>query len=179
VLSSTHGGASCITLTGDHQATSYTTTVATTGSVRFGIVGMDTLSTSGATTRTATFSPRLVQQSSSAVSWGGTWKKATGPSWSGGSAKYASTRGRSATYKVTGRAVALVALKAPTRGKLKIYVGGTYQTTIDLSKVSAAAYRTVVWQTTWSTVRTRTIKVVVVGTGSHPRVDVDAFVAFK
>jgi hypothetical protein len=37
----------------------------------------------------------------------------------------------------------------------------------------------VVWQGTWATSATRTIKLVVVGTAGHPRVDIDAFVVVR
>ena len=92
--------------------------------------------------------------------------------------RYAKTAGRSVSYTFTGRSIALVTSKSASRGKVKIYVNGVYQTTVDTYR-SATQYRAVVWQKSWSTSGTRTIKLVVSGTSGRPRVDLDAFVVVK
>ena len=76
--------------------------------------------------------------------------------------------------RVTGRSIALVTTKAPTRGTVKVYVNGTYVATVDLY-ATTTKYRALAWQKTWSTSGTRTVKLVVVGTSGRPRVDLDAF----
>ena len=61
---------------------------------------------------------------------------------------------------------------------MKVPANGGYVTTLNLYR-SSMQYRSVVWQKSWATNWTRTIKLVVVGTAGHPRVDVDAFVVVK
>jgi hypothetical protein len=60
-----------------------------------------------------------------------------------------------------------------TRGSARIYVDGTYVTTISLH--GAAESRQVVYAKRFAALGTHTIKIKVVGTAGHPRVDVDAF----
>lgn len=121
------------------------------------------------------FVPRLVQQSSSAVRYGGTWKTASATSYSGGSVKYAKSAGAWASYTFTGASVGWVAEKGPTRGSAKVYIDGAYKTTISLYASSYQA-RQIVYTFSWTSNGTHMIKIVVVGTAGHPRVDVDAFV---
>jgi hypothetical protein len=120
----------------------------------------------------------LVQQSSTYVKYGGSWATATSSSLSGGSAKYATSVGASATWTFSGRSIALVTTTAFNRGKVRIYVNGALVATVDL-RSSTTKYRCLAWQKTWSTTAKRTIKIVVVGTAGRARVDVDAFATLK
>ena len=78
------------------------------------------------------------------------------------------------SYTFTGRAIGFVTATGPTRGKVKVYLNGTFITTLDL-RTSSTKYRMLAWQRTWATSATRTIKLVVVGTTGRPRIDLDAF----
>jgi lysozyme len=122
-----------------------------------------------------TFLPRRVQQTSTAVSWGGTWKNASDPSYSGGSVRYSTSAGAWASYTFTGSAVAWVAERGPTRGSARVYVDGVYKKTVDLYYPTYQSKR-IVYAINWSANGTHTIRIVVEGTAGHPRVDVDAFV---
>ena len=166
------------TSVGTYAGTGTSVTAATSGNVRYRVRATDRVGNVAPWAYTATLTPRLTQQSSTAVKYGGTWTKASSTSYSGSSTRYAKVRGRSASYKFTGRSIALVTTKSPSRGKAKIYVNGVYQATIDLYR-SSTQNRTVAWQKSWSTAGTRTIKVVVAGTNGRPRVDVDAFVVLR
>ncbi|HEY3334872.1 MAG TPA: CSLREA domain-containing protein [Candidatus Limnocylindrales bacterium] len=126
----------------------------------------------------ATFAARLLQQSSSAVHYSGTWATTWSASFSGGSTRRSSSAGASASLTATGRAYAFVTTTGPTRGKAKVYVNGVLKATIDLRSVTLT-YRVQAWSIRYSTSTSRTIKVVVVGTSGRPRVDVDAFVVLK
>ena len=159
-------------------AASARVTTPSSGTVQFRVRAVDKAGNTGAWTLGLTLSPSLVQQTSTAVKYSGTWSSGGSSSYSGGSVKYATVAGRSASYAFTGRSIALVTTKSPTRGKVKIYVNNSYVTTVDLYR-SKSQYRAVVWQKTWSTSGARTVKLVVVGTSGRPRVDLDAFVVVK
>jgi hypothetical protein len=79
---------------------------------------------------------------------------------------------------LTGRSVAWVSLKAPTRGKAGVYVNGRLVATVDLSTATWQPQR-FVWTRTWATVATRTIDIRVLGTAGRPRVDIDGFVVIR
>jgi hypothetical protein len=158
--------------------TSITTTVPTGGTVRFRVKAVDVATNEGAWATGPVLTPRLVQQTSSAITYRRTWAKQSSSSYSGGSVRYSTKTGASATYKVTSRSIALITTKSPKRGKVKIYVNGALAATVDL-KSSSTQYRVVAWQRTFSTSASRTIKLVVVGTSGRPRVDLDAFAYVK
>jgi hypothetical protein len=116
----------------------------------------------------------LPQQSYAGLVWKGTWKGATLDQCSGGSVRYATAAGASAAYSFTGRAIAWVTTLGPDRGSAKVYVDGVLVTTIDLH-VTATTYRRVAFARSWSATGSHTLRIVVLGTAGHPRVDVDAF----
>ena len=155
-----------------------TVAAVSSGTVRYRVRTIDVAGNVGAWTNGTILSPSLVQETSSSVRYSGTWSRSTSSSYSGGTAMAASIAGRSATYAFTGRSIALVTTNSRTRGKVKLYINGVYQTTVDLYR-SSTQYRAIAWQKTWSTSATRTIKVVVVGTSGRPRVDLDAFAVVR
>ncbi len=122
--------------------------------------------------------PVISQESAAAISYSGAWATATATSASGGRTRYATRAGASATFRFSGRAVALVAPKGPAMGSAKVYVDGVYLRTISL-RASTARSRQVVVTDSWATSGSHSIKVVVVGTSGHPRVEVDAFVVLR
>jgi len=93
--------------------------------------------------------------------------------FSGGSVRYATAAGATASLTTSARSLAFVTTIASTRGSVRIYIDGGYRATISLS--GATAYRRIVYSTGWATLGTHSIKIVVVGTAGHPRVDLDAF----
>ena len=118
------------------------------------------------------------QETSTAIAYGGTWTRTSSPGASGGYTRYASRAGRSATFKFTGRGVQVVAPKSAGRGSVKVYVDGAYVKTISLYSRTSLA-RQVVYGRNWTSNATHTVKLVVIGTAGHPRVDVDAFVVLR
>ena len=74
--------------------------------------------------------------------------------------------------------MALVAPRGTSRGEAKVYVDGVYDSTISLHRASAQS-QVVVFARSWPTKAAHTVKLVVVGTAGHPRVDVDAFVVIR
>ncbi len=177
-LAQSRNGAAWTTVSTSLTSKSAGVMAASSGTVRYRVRSVDAAGNAGAWVNGITLSPRLTQQTSSSVKYSGTWTSASSSSFSGGSAKYAKAAGRSASLKFTGRSIALVTAKSPSRGKVKVYVNGKFVTTVDL-RGSSTQYRAVAWQSTWSTSATRTVKLVVVGTSGRPRVDLDAFVVVK
>jgi beta-N-acetylhexosaminidase len=119
--------------------------------------------------------PLVAQQSSTAVRFGGIWKMVASSSYSGGSTKYATAAGASASYTFTGSGIGWVTAVGPTRGSAKVYIDGVYKKTVSLHS-STTALRRIAYAINWRSQGRHTIKVVVVGSAGHPRIDVDAFV---
>ena len=130
-----------------------------------------------------TFTPTVFQQTTNIaaakVVYSGSWTSSSSSVYSGGSVKYASVAGRSATFTATGaRAIAIVTDKAPSRGSFKVYVDGVLKGTISTYSTTTK-YRQNVFQFSWPTAGTHSVKIVVSGTPGTRRVDLDAFVVLK
>jgi hypothetical protein len=121
---------------------------------------------------TSTWYPRLRQQTDAAFVYAGAWASASAADFSGGSVKQSSTAGASVTYTFSGRAVAVMATLRPTNGQVQVWVDGTLAATV--STAGATTYRQVVWSRGWSGYASHTIKLVVVGTATGPKVELDA-----
>ncbi len=176
---SINGGAWAAVALPSTATTSLATTVPSTGTVAFRATACDNAGNC-TNSETGTLRASIVQQSSAAVTWTGAWTAGTGATFSGGSTRYATARGASATFRVTGRSVALVTQRAPASGYAWIYVDGAVTPAAKVSLTrSPAQPRFIAWQMTWATSGTHTIRVWVAGTAGKPRVDVDAFVVIK
>ncbi len=173
------GGTTWATVAASVSSPSVMTTMPSSGTVRFRAIAWDHAGLSRTGAASATLTPRIVQQSTAIRTWSTAWRSTSSSVWSGGSARYSKTARTSASYTFTAKRVALVMAKGPTRGKVKVYVNGAYVTTLNLYASPATTYRVVIWQKAWSTSARRTVKLVVVGTAGHPRVDVDAFVTVR
>ena len=154
-------------------------TVPSSGTVRFRALPGDRAWNIGAAKVGPTLTVRLTQNSSTALKLAGTWSTQTAAAFSGGSTRYASKAGASASYTFAGRSISLVTTVAPNRGAVKVYVDGKLDATVDTMAVGSATYRHVIWQHNWASAGTHTVKLVEVGTASLPRVDLDAFVVVK
>ena len=132
----------------------------------------------GTWTGPARITPLRYEESRPQVTYRGSWRRVRSTSASGGQTRYATRRGASVTFRFTGRAFAAIAPKGLTRGSAKLYVDGKYVSTISLRRSTSAA-RIVVAARSWSVSGRHTVKLVVVGTAHHPRVDIDAFVVLR
>ena len=110
--------------------------------------------------------------------YAGTWSSANSTSASAGRLRYATRAGASVSFRFTGRAVAVVAPKGPTRGSVKVYVDGVYAGAVSLYR-TASVSRVVVFGRSWTASGTHTVKLVVVGTAGRPRVDIDGFAILR
>lgn len=142
---------------------------------RFRVTAFDPLGNNSGTVSGALLHPLLYQ---SPTSKSGTWHTSSSSSFSGGSTWYATANGASATFKSTGvRSLGFVTTRALSRGSFRVYIDGVLKKTI--SAYGSTAYRRIMYQFTWATPGTHSIKIVVRGTAGHPRVDVDAFLVLK
>ncbi len=116
----------------------------------------------------------LVYQQTSGFRYAGSWRTLKGRSYSGGSTRYSTRAGASATFKTTGRSFGFVTTKASSRGRVRIYVDGKLRGTFRLTS-AATRYRNIAYAITYSSTGTHSIKLVVVS----GRVDVDAFVVLR
>jgi N-acetylmuramoyl-L-alanine amidase/Bacterial Ig-like domain len=147
-------------------------------SYRFEVRARDAAGNVGPWHAGPTLHPQLVQQSSSAIHYHGTYHTAYSSKYSGGSARYLATAGASATYTVTARSIGFATSRGPTRGVVKVYVDGSLAATIDLY-AAKYSFRYVAFSKTWSSSGTHTIRVVAEGTTGRPRIDVDAFLVLR
>ncbi len=119
-------------------------------------------------------SPTLLQQTSSSIGYHGTWTLTSSSAYSGGSLRSASVAGAYVGLTTSARGLAFVTTRGPGRGAARIYVDGILVTTVNLW-AATYQYRFVAFSAGWSSLGTHTLRVVVVGTATHPRVDLDAF----
>jgi hypothetical protein len=141
---------------------------------RFRVRAHDKAGNVGAWATGPTLHPKLVQQTGSGVSWRKAWSSDSATAFSAGSVRRSTTAGATAAYRFSGRSVGFVTTYGPDRGSVKVYIDGKYVTTVNLS-AGGPAERVVVYSRKWKSFGTHTIKLVVVGSSGHPRVDVDAF----
>jgi hypothetical protein len=170
-----NGGAwSAVTL-GTPTTVALTPSLTLASTYRYRVIATDGQGNASTWVYGRTVQPLLSEQTSAAVTYTGTWATATTTSASGGSEKYASAAGASATYSFTGSSVAWVAPLGATRGSANVYVDGVFKKTVSLYATAFQAKR-VVYAYYWGSNASHTVKIVVVGTAGHPRIDVDAFV---
>ena len=175
---STDGGSTWTAVSSSFTGTILATTAATTGTVRFRVRATDMAGNVGPSAAGPVLSPRRFEEGSASITRSGTWSKFTSAVYSGGAVRATGRAGRSATFRFTGRAVAFVTTKSPRRGYARIYVDGKLVTTVNLH-ATTSTYRYLAWQRRWAASGTHKIRVVVVGTTSHPRVDLDAFAVIR
>ena len=168
-------GGSWTTTLGSTTATGADTSIPFSGSAVQRVRATDKYANTSAYVAGTLAKVAVFQQTSSTVSWSGTWRTASWSGASGGTARYATTHNARATFTFTGSGVAWVAAKGPTRGSASVYVDGRWVRSVNLYAASGLS-RAIVFSQNWTTIGTHTVTIVVAGTAGHPRVDVDAFV---
>jgi hypothetical protein len=141
---------------------------------RYRVIATDGQGNASAWIYGRTVKPVMVQQTSSAVTYTGTWTSASSTDALGGSLKYTTAAGASATFSFSGSSVAWVAIVGPTRGSANVYIDGVFQKTISLYAPTYQGRR-IVYAQAWGANAAHTIRVVAAGTAGHSRIDVDAF----
>jgi hypothetical protein len=117
---------------------------------------------------------RLIGDRSTSIRYDGRWRLARHDRYLGGTVRYATGRGATATLTFTGRSVTWYGPTGPTRGKAKVYIDDKLVRTVDLRRATFQA-RAVVYTKRWSTSRTHTIRIVTLGTSGRAMVAIDDF----
>ena len=169
-----NGGAWTNVTLGSATATSVNLSLTKYTKYRFKVRAVDGTSTSSSYVYGGTFQPIITDSAASSIVYTGSWPTSSSTSYYFGSDRYATTAGNSASYSFTGSSVAWVAYKSTSRGSAQVWIDGVLKTTISLYSTTTTA-RAQVYAFNWTTSGAHTIKIVVVGTAGHPRVDVDAF----
>jgi subtilisin family serine protease len=141
---------------------------------QFGIAGRDGVGNVGPQAVSPTVTAVLLQDGTSLAKYSGTWSLVSSSSASNGKLHSSTRAGASVEFKTTARAIAVVGRKGPGYGQAKVYVDGAYVQTINLYRSSTQS-KVVIFNKSWSTNGVHSVKLVVVGTSGHPRVEVDAF----
>jgi len=145
---------------------------------RFRVRARDRAGNLSATVDGPTITPKLYQETSSLVSYTGTWTSSASGYASAGRTRFATRAGASVTFRFNGRAVAIAAPKGSTRGSAKVYVDGVYAGIVDLHR-STSVNRILVFGRSWASYGAHSVKLVLNGTSGHPRFDVDAFAILR
>ena len=140
---------------------------------RFEVRARDRAGNVGPWATGSTFVAQLRQEGWRAVEWRGGWNRASTPAFSAGSVRYATDAGASFRTTFTGRGIAWVSTLGSSHGAARVYVDGVHVATVNTSSTDTL-HRRIVFARTWSAVGTHTLRVVVVGTAGHARVDLDA-----
>jgi hypothetical protein len=123
----------------------------------------------------------LLQETASAVSYNGTFKRVAVTGASGGYVRRTAVSGRTATVAFNGRAIGFVTTVGPQRGIVEVRIDGGPWKQIDLYHVSLAS-RQIAWAEAPGG-GTHTFEARVTGTrnasSSSARVDIDAFVVWR
>lgn len=173
------GGRTWAVVSGTLTAAQMPVSLPVTGTVRYRVRVIDGAGhVSAYSAYGPTLSPRLIQQNLSVVKYSSGWYGASSTAYLGGSAKYTKSRGKSVSYTFTGRSIGVVMTKGASRGAVQVFVNGVYYATVDTYR-SSTLNRQLVWQHTFGSSATRTIKLVVLGTAGRPRVDLDGFVVVR
>jgi hypothetical protein len=109
------------------------------------------------------------------VTYSGAWASSKCVCFVRGTDRHTSTKGASVTFTYTGNVVGWVTPTGPGRGSARIYQDGVLKTTISTYATANTGAR-VMWSNWFATPGQHTIRIVVVGTSGHPRVDFDGFI---
>jgi hypothetical protein len=119
----------------------------------------------------------LAQEGAASLSAG--WSSGLCNCWSGGSVVKNSRAGATATYSFYGSSIAYIGDRASDRGSARIYIDGVLRATVNMQEqggTAPKANRLIASSRIFPTNGNHTIRIEVVGTAGHPRVDVDAFI---
>jgi hypothetical protein len=163
---------------GNPDQASVATNVRTDGSLQYRVRSVDASGAGSEWVEGLTVLPRHIEDRTVEIAWRGNWHRLRGPSLSGGEVRYTGLAGSSATFRFTGRAVALVGRRGPGRGQAYVYIDGDLAAEVDLYAADRKP-GVVFFARNWSDVGTRTIRLEVRGTSGRGRIDLDSILTLR
>lgn len=125
-------------------------------------------------------SARIIQDSSTTMRYSAGWSPVLNAQWSGGSVRSSVVAGSTAVLSFTGRGIGWVTHRDPESGLAEVWIDGTLQATVDLYNTSPTTLDPlVVFSKTWGSSGLHKIAIKVLGTGTHPKIDHDAFLILR
>lgn len=118
---------------------------------------------------------RTSNERSSAITYTGTWQRASHAGYGGGAVTYAKSKGASAKFSFKGTSVSWYGPLGPTRGKAQVFIDGVYVKTVNLYRSTFDA-RARIFRFAWSKSNEHTLTIIVAGTSGRPMVAIDDFV---
>ena len=120
-------------------------------------------------------SVKVVQETSTAITFRGTWTKAYYDTYMGGGVRASNSAGDTASIRFKGAGIAWVGPMGPTRGTAKVYLDGTLVKTVSTYDDTFRPQQ-VLFSRTFASVGWHKVVINVSGTDGHPTVAVDAFI---
>jgi hypothetical protein len=161
-------------------ATSVDVPLAPNGSYRFRLRATDNASNTSAWLTVGPKTLGMLQETSTAITYSGTFRRAALTGASGGYVRHASAAGRIAKLTFSGSSVAFVTTLAKARGKAEVWLDGTKVATLDLYAATTQKKR-IAWAASL-TPGGHTLEIRVLGTkraaATKATVDVDAFLVW-
>ena len=122
--------------------------------------------------------PELIryQETFTQIDWSGPWGSAMHRRYAGptDTVRWANEAGASASFPFTGKSVAWMGPKGPTRGRARVFVDGAHVATIDLRARRFQPVNTL-YKASWPESGNHVLVVVVLGTKGRPTVAIDEF----
>jgi subtilisin family serine protease len=119
-----------------------------------------------------------VDDRSGLVTSTGTWHRYGSSSGWRGTVTGSAHHSASLSLTFSGKGVAVIAPKSTHRGKVAVYIDGSYVGQVKM-KASPSQRRHVIFTRTFSSGGTHTVKLMPAGTGKHPQFRLDAFAVLK
>ncbi len=172
---SVNGGAYATVALASPTSTSINRTLTTGRTYRFRVRATDKQGNVSSYVTGPAFQALVFQNSSSVVSYAGSWSTASTPNALGGSHRFASSLSARASITRAFRDVGIVATKSGSSGSAQVWIDGVLVSTINLH-ASTTVYRQLVFQRHFSTLTTHKVEIRPIGGG---RVYLDAFLLYR
>lgn len=160
------------------RATSVVQALPTGHSYRYRVRAVDKAGNLGFWDYGPTFRPRIVQETSAAITYRRSWPHVADPSASGGGLRETTVSAATATHRFTGRGVAWLAERGPGRGLVDVYLDGVRVATVDLA-ATVDSQRLVVFRRRYTGVGNHTLVLRNRATAGRPGASLDAVLILR
>jgi len=123
----------------------------------------------------STHETAMVNETSRSLRYSGSWRRADHADYIGGHVRSSDVKGSKVSLTFTGSGVSWIGPVGPTRGTALVYLDGRKIKTVSTFGSRFLPAR-VLFRSTWGSVDSHRISIIVNGTKGHPTVAVDAFV---